>query len=767
MRNQVLAPQAQESLPGRQIGDRASAKLSRRHFGSWVFLSLVLAVMGMLSASAAQAAGCPNEQFREGASAGLPECRAYELVSPADKNGGDILTGQQASADGDHVAFYSPSGFGGALANYNVNSFRADRTSSGWTTTPMVPAAGYPNLAFAGGYSGADFSEDLSEGILNTTNVKQEPGITNIYAIGVDGTARWITAPTLPGVTPAPKYYVGRSTDASHIIFESEEPFLAGTPAGIRQIWEWVNGTVRLVSVLPNGEPVTNPVFVGTGVDGTGSGSQFTGTLFDPTAVSSDGQRIFFGYEANLFVREGGTQTRELSLSQRAGSVGDPSSSTVRFAGAATDGSRVYFISEDQLTDDATPGGGMYVYDLRPGGGLSFVSTGATEPSGAQVQAVSLVSRNGSDVYFVAQGQLEAGKGVAGGQNLYAAGPSGVHFIATLGPDDRTDWDTVTPTKTVRASADGRRFVFESDQQLTAFDNAGHREIYLYDDTEPSAALQCVSCGPVGHIASGDASMVGNPFEPALGEPANGGSEFGRPRVITDDGSRIFFETTDPLLPQDDNDREDVYEYHDGETTLISAGTGGYDSEIAEITPDGSDVFFVTRDSLVGWDIDGGAKDLYDARIDGGFPEPVTPQACVSDGCQPPATPPPAARSPLSVITRGPASATARQLPRFVVLPIAAAASTSAVKTGKLTLAVSVGAAGSLTVNGKATYGNRRVVSVKSVKKTVENARTLHLQLAFPAAVRSQLKQHHRVTLSLDVTYSKAPRPVRVTLALR
>jgi hypothetical protein len=125
-------------------------------------------------------------------------------------------------------------------------------------------------------------------------------------------------------------------------------------------------------------------------------------------------------------------------------------------------------------------------------------------------------------------------------------------------------------------------------------------------------------------------------------------------RWITDDGARVFFTTKQPLASQDGNGQVDVYEWvqegtpscpeasparRDGGCIfLLSGGTSPAPSVFAEATASGSDVFFATRAQLVKQDRDE-KNDLYDARVDGGFPE--TSLACTGTGCQgvPPASP--------------------------------------------------------------------------------------------------------------------------------
>jgi len=106
-------------------------------------------------------------------------------------------------------------------------------------------------------------------------------------------------------------------------------------------------------------------------------------------------------------------------------------------------------------------------------------------------------------------------------------------------------------------------------------------------------------------------------------------------RALTDDGRHVFFNTTEAIDPDDTNNALDVYEYDvdSGQIHLISGGADSADSYLMDASADGHDVFFVTRARLVGWDTDS-AYDLYDARVGGGFPDPVPVASCSGDACQ-------------------------------------------------------------------------------------------------------------------------------------
>jgi hypothetical protein len=98
----------------------------------------------------------------------------------------------------------------------------------------------------------------------------------------------------------------------------------------------------------------------------------------------------------------------------------------------------------------------------------------------------------------------------------------------------------------------------------------------------------------------------------------------------------VFFSTAEALVPDDVNGKRDAYQYDTatGALHLLSTGRSTSDSWFLDASADGRDAFFVTRERLVGWDVDT-VYDLYDARVGGGFPEPtVAPPPCSGDACQ-------------------------------------------------------------------------------------------------------------------------------------
>jgi hypothetical protein len=124
----------------------------------------------------------------------------------------------------------------------------------------------------------------------------------------------------------------------------------------------------------------------------------------------------------------------------------------------------------------------------------------------------------------------------------------------------------------------------------------------------------------------------------------------------------VFFSTVEALVPEDVNGRSDAYEWENGEVHLLTDGVTGSDSYFLDASPDGSDVFVVTRARLSGWDSDG-SYDLYDVRqpVSPGHPAgvldpPPVAAACVPGGgvggpaCREPLVQPPPLVSPPATI---------------------------------------------------------------------------------------------------------------------
>jgi hypothetical protein len=135
---------------------------------------------------------------------------------------------------------------------------------------------------------------------------------------------------------------------------------------------------------------------------------------------------------------------------------------------------------------------------------------------------------------------------------------------------------------------------------------------------------------------------------------------------VTDDGTTIFFHSPDRLVPEDANGVIDVYQWKakgsgvgseeckrtDGCLSLISSGQGERQSTLYGMSANGRDVFISTRERLVGADLLD-SDSLYDARVEGGIPDPPIAAGCQGDACQgesaqSPVLPTPASSVPLN-----------------------------------------------------------------------------------------------------------------------
>jgi hypothetical protein len=610
---------------------------------------------------------CPNEQFRLGFAASLPDCRAYEQVSPPDKNNADVFSADvMASADGRRIAWKSQGSFAGQETAHGLSltNYMSERSPGGWSTRGFTPRKAVPY--FENGFWG--YTEDLSKAYYAQRERAPEtllPGVEsglNYY--------RWNAASNsfqfIGNARNAAHNlfensgFVWATPDFSHIVFESSNKLTADSPCewsvGYVCTYEWIEGEVRLASVLPNGEP--------SGGRGGGGATNYNGVTLEH-AISDDGRRIFFTDPSRLrlYMREDGSTTTEITASEK--TVPDPPSPyEIQYLGAeAAHGGRVIFRTSEALIDTDTDSANdlyMYKVDAPAGEHLTLLTQAPGEPA-ADPQFEGVVARSGDlhRVWFVANNQLVPGASQGSGPKLFlwddTDGDAEVRYLGRLDSADQGIWQPATISlppfgnKQARISPDGRFLTFRARGRLTAFDNGGEEEIYRYDAV--SGALLCASCTDDAYPAKGSLAFDSTP---ALATQPVTNHEL---RNIRNSGA-FFFESARGLLPADSNGKVDVYEYDElGQLHLISSGTAAQDARFLDASRSGDDVFFTTGEQLSGWDVDSNI-DAYDARVDGGLPGPPTaPPACEGDACQPPPVAPNDA-TPASSGFKGPESPT-------------------------------------------------------------------------------------------------------------
>jgi hypothetical protein len=385
------------------------------------------------------------------------------------------------------------------------------------------------------------------------------------------------------------------------------------------------------------------------------------------------------------------------------------------FRGASQDGSKVFFTSREPLVPGNTDASnnlymatiGCPVAEPRCGGagrevtGLVQASRDQNGIEPAEVREVVAIAPDGSHVYFLAKGDLLdsaeravlAGQGHAvprtGADNLYVydsltgttgfiadlcSGPelSGtaedIHCPADLSNGESTFERNDTPlwiapereaqvnmcelprSECVGNRETGRFLVFSSYAQLTQDDTDAGKDIYRYDTV--AGTLERVSSGEDTYDANGNDSTFSAAIakSTSLTYPYTYAQRDMDSRAVSDDGSRIVFTTAEPLSALAGNGLANAYEWDEGHVSVISSGDATQPVSKVLISSSGRDVFFTTTQGLVSQDTDGQA-DVYDARMEGGFPPvPASPESCSGDACQGPLATPVPLLVPSSVV---------------------------------------------------------------------------------------------------------------------
>lgn len=595
-------------------------------------------------------APCPNAVLRTGPSALLPDCRAYELVTPPDTNGRaplgvvrdqNTFTTRQVSPGGGAVPFKVD---GGSLPGYDgTGSFLGDpfvatRTSGGWATSYIGPTGAETEQVIAGSTSPDQGYSFWAAQVSGTAVIE---GKVTSYVRFPDGHSELLGQGSL-GATDPSAFGQLISEGGDHVVFTSG----GNTPAVRLEPEAAPNGTAAIYDQVPNpatGQRETKVVSLKPGDEPFGAGEN---ALY--MGASLDGEGIAFKVGGTLYLRYRNSETFAIGAG-------------VTYAGLAEGGARIFYLQ----------GGDLKAFDATSEAVTEFTESGDVTPV--------FVAQGGTAAYFVSPSELtlqpnpNGAEPQSGAQNLYLSEEGQLSFVATV-TDRDVEGELIEGIETVdglglwviaanpapgfpgrfgivpaRATPDGSVLLFKSRAPLTDYDPGGKAQIYRYDSA--AGELRCLSCNPTGAAPSTDATLQS--------EKREGVALFfsqAWPENLRADGDRAIFESSEPLVAADADGRRDVYQWEaqgvgsctrpQGCLNLISSPGSLRDEYLWAVSQSGDDVFFLSSDLLVGADADTTAS-IYDARVGGGFAED-SPPVCEGEGCRPGLTPPPPLPTPPS-----------------------------------------------------------------------------------------------------------------------
>jgi hypothetical protein len=666
----------------------------------------------------------------------LPDGRAYELVTPG-LNGARIQPGHQfftqATADGDQLAFVDTDALDSSPSSGVYNAMVATRGTAGWSATSEAIPFGTPESAYLGTELVA-MSSSLSQ-ILVLTDQSLTTGAALGYNLFLGNTTTGSYTALTDASTDSSSSGlddVGVSADYSHVFFNPDIAQLPNDPVNYNRgsdLYQWTGGQLSIVNVLPNGKLAKQPADLASGS---------TNNL---AAISADGDAVLFQDQTSsgpgpLYLRLDGSSTVQADASQRTkADPNGPQSATA--VGITPDGSQVLFTSPSELTGNAdtgesgtTPddaGSDLYDYNVTTAvlTDLTVDSTAADKATGADVQAVIGASDDGSYVYFVATGDLASGA-TSGQANLYVEHNGTPTFIAPA---------TGLVNSSAYTTPDGQSIAFESTASLTGYDNndqtTGTPDTEVFEYSAADNSLQCASCRADGVAPTGSSTIPGGSSSNGVNSPA---------RVVSDDGSRVFFNSTDQVVAGASDGLQNVYEFENGTASLISPGNGASPATFVDASASGDDVFFDSYDDVVPTLDSSLESAIWDARVGGGFPITSTTEGvCTATvQCRVPGTS--AAGTPSISTSSG--SGQVKSGSGAVV-----SVRSHALHGSTLTLRVRTRAAGRLTASGR---------DVRASRRRVRRAGTVTLALRLTPHAKVVLARHHRLRLAIRLRFARS-----------
>ena len=489
--------------------------------------------------------------------------RSLEQVSNASPSGSFTDHGG-ASADGRHVVFASSKQLDPADTDSQIDVY--DNFNGINTLISIGPAGGNGPYAASFDHVSQDGSTvifETGEGLVPTDTDSSR----DVYARAAGATTLLSKGATSSAAYDA--FYGGASADATKVFFGTNESLGASDTDSYFDTYMSAGGAATLMTIGPDG--------------GNGNfAAEFAG-------ASQDGSRMFFqsmeqlvaadtDSQMDVYERVGAT-TNLASIGPNGGNAAFPA----LYDGCSADGTKIFFTTDEALVSADLGGEDVY----RHASGTTAIMS---SPAHSGMEEYVGNSADGNHAYYETRVKVVPATDLDSFIDVYDSNGGSISLVS-VGNRDQLG---AANTYFAGAAANGSHVFIRTDEPLLAGDGDNNQDIY--DVAGGTTTL--ASVGPAGGNASAPALFAG----------------------VSQDGTRLMFETYESLVSADTDARIDVYERHGGTTTLLTSGAAGgngaVDARFRGMTPDGSRILFRTGEPLVAQDNDA-AGDLYASSLPG------------------------------------------------------------------------------------------------------------------------------------------------------